>query len=246
VSAALGGSSLSSIVRLHDGTLVAVQSVGSDIGANYSALHLIRSVDAGRHWARDPEPIMPRLMLFRVSGANLRVAPSGLLEMYGVGKDCHPALNSNCVSSPKTTITRAASSDGGRSWRAVEIVGQFDFAALAGKGVPIASADFSHLLPLRDNKTLLVFGTAHTNATPTILDTGVGRVNHSAVYYDGPDGKPVVGVSWVMKSTNGGDSFDGPFDLDGAAGLDSRYTRPTMFAKGVRAFLFCTPSPWLL
>jgi hypothetical protein len=236
--AGVGNGGLNSIVELPDGTLVALERDwarpahnGSGPGVDPAAplvptVWLMRSATQGRSWKRDPAPMQPGLKWLGVGAANLRVDPAtGFLEMYGQKTTCHPhGLSSGCSSGPPFTVVRAISKDG-RSFGDIEDVGRFDFGGLAAQNVSITQAYNTHLLALRDNRTLLLFGVGHSNCSTKVV--------HRTFYVVAHKGDTAcVGINFVMVSNNSGKSFMGPIDIDGSDGLDNRYPAGDEVPKG--------------
>ena len=166
----------------------------------FSAGRLLCSVDNGRTWSiGESLPTDFKVLDGWGEQCPLRARPDGQLEIYSLSH------------TPPFLIQKATSNDQGKSWSSMRKVGQIRFS-------PQRAFDrlcSSGLLSLADG-SLLLFAFAYALEQVTVVD---GRM-----FYIYP---PPGTIDVCLRSTDGGESWSGPANLDGPPYDDSRW----MFAK---------------
>ena len=167
----------------------------------------IRSSDNGSTWRWQPKP--PH---FYEGSGHLRVTKAGILESYAMGPP---------VGSP-VAIIKSHSTDNGLTFAKKGEPGCKEVATLklsipavdhmGTMSLGINASDLSIGGPmvgltLRDG-TFMLFGVAHTAMS-------VNAVGNREYYFSKVANTPAVGINWCIRSTDGGESFAKPTNLDG-------------------------------
>eukprot|EP01047_Picozoa_sp_COSAG01_P065867 COSAG01_NODE_8978_length_2600_cov_2.155787_2_plen_574_part_00 len=225
------GMSINSLVRSPAGDLVALSDNGRKPGVNgHNAI--IRSTDQGHSWSKDNNSGLP-WPNYLYNGASL-VATSTGISSYFLGP--LGRRHKDRVLGPPIWLGRASSQDpAGRWWQNMSIIqDNVSFADFEDGAKPhhLRLADVSQcaMVKLRDG-TLLLAATSHNNWTSATFD---GRDYYYGV--SGPLGTmhgaatPLIGLSFVLRSSDHGRSFSSPISLD--AGGSNATKHSGMMAPG--------------